>query len=115
MPDVSQLSKYLKPDACKDGDVITFMGPGVIIKKIFGQGSEKEEKEVFEAPVEIRGVLRTYSPNGTTRKLLSKAWGPNTERWVKKTARISILPSASGHDMIIAKPIVDEDAGSTQE
>ena len=115
MPDISQLSKYLKPDACKDGDVITFVDSGKIIKKSFGQGEEKEEKDVFEVSVEIRGVLRTYSPNGTSRKLLAKAWGSNTEKWVKKTARLSIFPSPNGHDMLIAKPITDDDAGDAQE
>jgi hypothetical protein len=115
MPDISKLSKFLKPDGCKDGDVITFVDAGKILTREFGQGVEKEEKEVFEVTVSLNGESKTYSPNATTRKILVKSWGTNTEKWVGKKARIAILPAPNGHDMIIAKPYSDAEAGSAKE
>lgn len=115
MPDIGKLSKYLKPEVCKDGDIITFLNAGEIKEKKF----DDEVKDVFEIGVLLNGHEKLYSPNGTTLKLLSKAWGTATEKWVKQKARITILPSNNGKDMIVAKPItigsLGEDDGDGQE
>jgi hypothetical protein len=109
MPNLNKLSKYLKAEGCKDGDVITFLDAGEIKTREFEQNGKKEEKDIFEIKVEFKGDEKLYSPNATSRKLLSKSFGVETEKWVSKKARITILPSSTGHDMIVAKPIVADD------
>ncbi len=37
-------------------------------------------------------------------KLLSAAWGTATEKWVGKSATVTILPAGNGKDMVICKP-----------
>ena len=103
-PDTSKLSKYLKPEHAKDGDVITFLDSGVIVEKTFKKDGRDETKPVLEIAVKFRGETKTYSPNGTTVKMLSTAWGTATEKWVGKSAVITILPANNGKDMILAKP-----------
>lgn len=112
MPDTKQLEKYLKPDMCQDGDVITFLDPGVIVDKTFDRDGEKEVKPILDITVDLLGEKKTYCPNATTRKLLNKAWGTETEKWVNKKAIISIIPSNNGKDMIIAKPMETARAAS---
>lgn len=103
MPNTTTLSKYLKADMAKDGDVITFLDAGVILEKEF----DKKKKKVLEITVKFRGENKTYCPNGKTVKLLNAAWGPETEEWVGKSATITILPDDSGRDMVISKPVQD--------
>lgn len=105
MPDTSKLSKYLKPDIARDGDVIKFLDAGTITDKEFkNDAGEKEFKPTLEIMVDFKGDKKTYSPNKTTVKLLSEEWGTDTEKWVGHTAMITVLPSNNGKDMIIAKP-----------
>jgi hypothetical protein len=104
MPDTSKLSKFIKAENAKDGDVITFLDAGIIIDKTFKKDGRDETKPVLEISVKFKGETKTYSPNGTTVKLLTAAWGSATEKWVGKSAVITILPSNHGKDMIIAKP-----------
>lgn len=103
MPNTSKLSKYLKLEHVKDGDKITFIDPGAIVEKTFKKDGKDETKLALEITVSWRGENKTYSPNGTTAKLLSAAWGPDSEGWVGKSAIVTILP-INGKDAIIAKP-----------
>ncbi len=104
MPDTSKLSKYLKPENAKDGDIITFLDAGIITEKTFKKEGRDETKPCLEITVKFKGETKTYSPNGTSVKLLSAAWGTATEKWVGKTATLVILPANNGRDMIVAKP-----------
>lgn len=97
----------MKADHVKDGDIINFMDAGVIEDKVFKKaGEEDETKPILEITVEVNGEVKTYSPNGTTVGILNKAWGGNTEAWVGKQGRVTIVPAPNGKDMIICKPIV---------
>lgn len=102
MPDTSKLSRYLKAENAKDGDIITFLDAGVIVEKQFKK--DEPPKPSLEITVKFKGETKTYSPNGTTVKLLNAAWGTATEKWVGKSATLYVLPSNSGKDMIVAKP-----------
>lgn len=107
MVNTSKLSKYLKVENVRDGDLITFIDPGVIIDREFKDQKSGivELKPVLEITVDYKGDKKTYSPNTTTTKLLNKAWGAETEKWVSKQARINILPASNGRDTIVAKPL----------
>lgn len=101
MPDTSKLSRYLKAENAKDGDVIQFLDAGVIVEKQFKK--DEPPKPSLEITVKFRGETKTYSPNGTTVKLLNAAWGTATEKWVGKSASLYIVPM-NDKSVIIAKP-----------
>lgn len=107
MPHTSKLSKFLKAEHVKDGDIINFMDAGEIKDKDFKQKDGSSDiKPILELTVEVNGEKKVYSPNNTTIGILTKAWGANTEGWIGKQARITILPSPNtGREMIICKPI----------
>ena len=105
MPDTSKLSRFLKPEHVKDGDVITFIDAGIIIDKIFKKDGKEEIKPVLEITVKVNGETKTYCPNATTVKMINCEFGTATESWVGKQARINVLPAVNGKDMIVAKPM----------
>lgn len=105
MPNTSALSKFLKADQVKDGDIINFIDAGTIKDKEFTQDGQKETKPVLELTVEVNGERKIYTPNGTTISALNKAWTNNTEEWVGRQARITLIPAPNGRDMIVAKPV----------
>lgn len=102
MPNTAELSDYLKPDHVTDGDTVTFANAGEIKSKSFKEGDEP--RKVLEIGVTFKGEKKTYSPNATSIKNLSAAWGTDTEKWVGKTAALYVVPSQGGKDMILAKP-----------
>jgi len=108
MVDTSKLSKYLKVDNIRDGEVINFIDAGTIVEKEWKKDGKVEKKPALEITVEFRGEKKTYCPNGTSVGILTKAWGANTEGWVGKQARLNIIPAPNGKDMIIAKSCEDD-------
>lgn len=105
MVNTSSLSKFLKADHVKDDDIINFMTAGTIEFKEFKKDGKVETNPVLEMAVRVKGEDKIYTPNATTRGLLEKAWGNDTENWVGKQARITVIPGPNGKDMIVAKPI----------
>lgn len=105
MPDTSKLSKYIKIENVKDGDKIKFLDAGVILEKNFVKDGKDDKRNVLEITVEFKGENKTYSPNGTTLKMLNAAWGTATENWVGKTAVLMKLPTNLGKEMLVAKPL----------
>ena len=106
MPNISKLSKFLRPEGVKDGDVITFLDEGVIVSKTFKkEGQPDEHKDTLEITVDFKGEHKTYSPNGTSLKLLGAEFGGSTEGWIGKKAKLFVVPASNGKDMIVAKPI----------
>ena len=101
MPDVGKLQKFLKADHVKDGDLIKFVDAGVIDEREFKQkDGSKKVRTILEMNVELRGGdVKVYSPNSTTIKQLSEAWGTNTENWVGKIGRIKIIEQLSFGEM----------------
>ena len=87
MPNVSKLSPYLSASDVKDGDVLTFTDCGELVEKDF-QG---ESKTVLEIGVEVNGIKKLYTPNGTSYKKIAEKLGPDTEDWVNKQAKLSVV------------------------
>lgn len=109
MPDTSKLSKYVKTDNVRDGELLNIVDSGVITEKTFTKDGKDEKKNVLEITVEYRGEQKTYSPNGTTIGILNKAWGTKTEKWVARQIRVNLIPLPNGKgDMIIGKPVLNE-------
>lgn len=107
MVNTSKLSKFLKAESVVDGEIITFIDGGIIVPREFkdSKTGKTELKDVFELTVSYQGDHKTYSPNATTVKMLNKAWGTDSDKWIGKQARINVMPSSMGKDMIISKPI----------
>lgn len=109
MPSVTKLSKFLKADSVRDGDIITFVDAGQIVNKEFKkQTGASEFKDMLEITVDYKGDHKTYSPNATSIGLLSKPWGDSTEKWVGHKAILYVVPTPQGKLMIIAKPDPEE-------
>ena len=87
MPNVSKLSPYLSASDVKDGDVLTFSDCGELLEKDF-QG---EAKTVLEIGVEVNGIKKLYTPNGTSYKKIAEKLGPDTEEWVGKQAKLAVV------------------------
>src|SRR5258708_4894386 len=104
-PNTSKLSRFLKAEHCKDGDVINFMDAGIISDKEFERNGKKETNPVLELTVEINGERKVYSPNSASRGFFEEAWGFDTEKWISKQARITIAANNFGKKTILAKPI----------
>lgn len=109
MPNVHSLQTYLKVDHVKSGDVLKFVDAGQIITKDFKQkDGTSQKRSLLEIGVKIpNGEIKTYSPNSTSVKYLTEAFGPNTEDWVGKEARAVIVEQiAFGEiqNVLVVKP-----------
>lgn len=108
MPNVNDLKKYLKVEMVNNGDIIHFCDAGVIEEKEFKNKPGKKES-ILEMEVIVNENLKPilYSPNGTTRGLLAKAWGENTEDWVGKVGVVAIVEQISFGELtsiLVVKP-----------
>lgn len=110
MPDTTKLSKYIKVENVQDGDTIVFIDGGVILEKDFKKDGVTEKRNVLEITVNFKGEHKTYSPNSTSVKLLSAAWGADSDGWVERQATLFVLPANNGKNMIVAKPAPEKKA-----
>ena len=106
MVNISKLSnsKYMKVEMVTDGDMMMFKDAGVVVSKTFKQDGEDVAKEMLEITVDFKGESKIYSPNTTSMRLLVAAWGPDTELWIGKSARLFVVPTNKQKDMLLAKP-----------
>jgi hypothetical protein len=69
-----------------------------------------DNKEKMSFLVEIDGIQKGYIPNIPSMKVLSNTWGTETQKWVGKTALLSIIiaNSRKAVNAIPAPPIREE-------
>lgn len=108
MPNINDLQRFLKVEMVQNGDLIHFCDAGSISQKEFKSNPGKK-KPVLEMEVMIGDTMKkiSYSPNSTSVKLLSEAWGPNTETWVGKTGIVVVVDQISFGELtkiLIVKP-----------
>ena len=88
MPNVGKLSPYLSAVDVQGEATIKFVDAGKLVTKEF-QG---EEKTVLEITVELEdGSTKSWSPNGTSYRKIAEKYGPNTEGWVDKVVKITVV------------------------
>lgn len=108
MPDLSKLSRYLKSEMVKDGDLIKFVDAGEIIIKDnkWKPGEKKASLEITIALAD--GNEKTVSLNSTSYNELTKVLGMNSDTWVGKVAKIQkIKQNVSGKikDVVYIVPV----------
>ena len=89
MPDTRDLQKFLSGRYVNSGELIEFLDAGEIKKTSFNR-DEEEETEVLEMKVLYvpTGKEKLFTINSTNREILTDAWGPLTEKWEGKRAKI---------------------------
>ena len=81
----------------KAGDVLEFKDAGEWATVDFSKARDGSDlKEVFQIGTSINGTEgRKFTTNGTTRKILAQAWGPETDQWVGKKAKVGFVQQLS--------------------
>lgn len=91
MPNIKSLveGKYARVGiSLVQGAVVKFISKGVLEPNSFDTGDDAKERLVID--VEINGEEKKISPNTTSMRELSTAWGTDTEKWIGKKATISV-------------------------
>ena len=98
MPKV-RTSKFLKAEDVNDGDILTFVDAGEYIIVDFGKG--KGDEEIFQIKVELPdGEQKLCNPNTTSKKLLKKAFGDNSDdAWGGKQVIVRLVKQLSFGEM----------------
>ena len=93
MPDLGDLKQFIKKEDLKEGDVITFLDAGEIKSVDFSKTQDGSNvKTVFQITVELpNGKNKIYTPNATTRNILSEKWGKVTDDWIGKKAKVAYI------------------------
>lgn len=97
MPNLGDLRKNLVKEDVQTGDVILFVDAGEIKDVDFSKTQDGSDvKTVFQVMVELPdGKNKIYTPNATTRGILSEAWGEDTSVWVNKKAIVKFVDQLS--------------------
>jgi len=110
MPNINDLSNYLRQDDIKAGDLLCFVNAGVIVQKDFSKarnGSDK--KTVLEITVRLPdGKEKVMTPNKTSRTLISAAFGVDTAEWVDKYVEVNYIEQLSFGELkkiMVLKPV----------
>lgn len=93
MPNVNDLKKYFNKDSFQVGDTVEFTDGGVISKVDFSREKDGSKmKEVLQFEVSINGCdPKLFTINGTSMRELSSSWGPVTEKWKGKKAKVEFV------------------------
>lgn len=94
---LGDLRKNLRKEDVVTGDIIKFVDAGEIKDVDFSPAQDGSKVEtVFQATVELpSGKQKIYSPNATTRGILSEKWGEDTEAWLDKSATVKFVDQLS--------------------
>jgi hypothetical protein len=99
---LGDLRKNLRKEDVQAGDIILFVNAGEIKDVDFSSAQDGSDvKTVFQVLVELPdGKNKVYTPNATTRGLLSDAWGEDTEEWVGKKGKVNLIDQLSFGKMV---------------
>ncbi len=94
---LGDLRKNLVKEDVQTGDIILFVDAGEIKDVDFSKIQDGSDvKTVFQVMVELPdGKNKIYTPNATTRGILSGVWGENTELWIGKKASVKFVDQLS--------------------
>ena len=93
MPNLNDLSEFLKRDDIKAGDILTFTDAGEIAKVDFSKTKDGSGvKTVFQIGVMLPdGRKKIITLNKASQTALSEKYGKITEEWVGKNAMVSFV------------------------
>ena len=110
MPNLNDLSEYLKREDLKQGDILTFVDEGNINKVDFSKAKDGSDmKVVFQITVKLPdNKEKVATINKTSQGILKAKYGVNTADWVGKTAEVNFVEQLSFGKLIqvlILKPV----------
>ena len=97
MPNIDQNGNYFRNSDFNDGELIKFMNAGEFVTRDFSKNKDgSDTKELFEMLVaRENGEEKTLSVNKTSRASLKEKYGPITEEWVGKIAKVTFTNTMS--------------------
>ena len=112
MAHLGDLRKNLVKEDVQTGDVILFVDAGEIKDVDFSKTQDGSDgKTVFQVMVELPdGKNKIYTPNATTRSILSDVWTEDTENWIGKKAIVKFIDQLSFGKLVkilILEPIAE--------
>ena len=110
MPNLTDLSDYLKTADLKTDDIITFVDAGEICKVDFSKTKDGTDmKKVFQITVKLPDAREKIATiNKTSQKTLSEKYGQDTSKWVGKLAKVVFVEQLAFGKLIqvlVLKPI----------
>lgn len=79
---------FLKAEDVKAGQVVTFLDSGVAAEITSPEG---KVKKVVNFGVKLNGDEKSYTPNKTALQVLIEAFGDETEEWVGRKFKITLV------------------------
>lgn len=113
MPNVNDLSGYLRKDDIKEGDTLIFLDAGEIIERDFSPAKDgSKKKTVLEIGVELPdGRKKRMTLNVTSISAISEVYGKDTEAWVNKSVAVDYVRQLSFGkmaDVLVLTPIIEK-------
>jgi len=84
--------KYLSADNCEEGDIITFVDEGSYSEMRNKDGSTRK---VLNFKVNNGRYEQLYTPGVTAQKILMKAFGRETSKWIGQKFQIKFIEQLS--------------------
>ena len=93
MPNLNDISNFLKRDDLHAGDILTFRDEGVITNVDFSKAKDGTNvKIVFQITVELPdGRKKTATINKTSQDILSADFGKDTKAWINAKAKVTFV------------------------
>jgi len=96
--------KFIKTSDCKTGDIIEFLDGGVWEESRSFKNDDGTPKHQCQFQIKHGGEEKTMSLNKTNRDTLILAWGRDTDKWIGKTAEITLKEvEVAGKDTIVIR------------
>jgi len=95
---------FLKTAEVKQGDMITFKDEGHWQENTKYPYPDGNPRMDFVIKVEVNGEEKSMRLNKTNRDLVMAAYGPDTAKWIGKSAKITkvkAMVAGKMHDMIV--------------
>jgi len=95
-------SNYLKTADCKEGDRVSFLDAGKFVENTKYKYPDGNPRQDFIITVSHNGAEKSFRVNKTNRDIMIASHGNNSENWIGKSARITLVKSlVSGKSMKI--------------
>ena len=90
MPNLNDMSRFLKREDVKNGDILKFKDAGEIKDVDFSLAKDGSNvKTVFQIGVELPdGKTKIVTLNKTSERILKEDYGVNTDNWVGKQVEV---------------------------
>ena len=93
MVEVDFSGNYWNEDNVKTGEIGVIVGEGAMEQKT--NPNTKEVFEMLNLPVEVNGKTRDWTPSNACGKILVKAFGKDTAKWIGKKVKADIVSYTS--------------------